>query len=102
MIYVKISDGNLDMIHHMPFDPVHGLGIDEETLLLSGILIETLPIPDVIEGKISELKYSQDKGLFYEYYDVPKTQEQLQNERFASIETDLANASYALMMGGLI
>lgn len=104
MIYFeKNKETNaVELIHYQPFDAVNGLGKTEAELLQTGILIDTIPQPVEIVGKMGVLYHTGEKGLYYEYVDVPKTPEQIQAERIAQLEADVATTNYALMMGGLI
>ncbi|OFV72124.1 hypothetical protein [Acetobacterium wieringae] len=104
MIYFeKNKETNaVEIIHYQPFDAINGLGKTEAELLQTGVLIDTIPQPVATVGKMGVLYHTDAQGLYYVYIDVPKTPEQLQAERIAQLEADVATANYALMMGGLI
>jgi hypothetical protein len=62
----------------------------------TGIIVDSVPKPDVPAGKIPDLYYLYaTKELVYEYKDAPKTNEQLTRE-------DISNIYYILMNGGLM
>lgn len=105
MIFITVNNENVvDFMHYMPFDNEHGLGKTKEELEIEGFLIETKPqIPENQEGKQATLCFDRTAlSFYYKYVDMPKTPEQLQAERIAQLEADVATANYALMMGGLI
>lgn len=73
----------------------------DKTELEKGIIVSNLevPIPDTLIGKHPELKFNPtDNSFYYEYVDRPLTDQ----EKINQLETDVATANYALMMGGLI
>lgn len=81
MIFIKFSKtGSIEFIHHDPLNSSYGLGTEEEVKELvangEGMLLEQLPEAQVLEGKQPILKYDAEKGLHYEYVDVPLTIEQ--------------------------
>ncbi len=90
MIYVEIINNEIGMTCYKPFDEKHGLGKTKEELEQTGLVVETLPTPEQIEGKVANLKYNPTtKSLYYEYVDkvpVPKTEIELALERIASLE----------------
>lgn len=71
MIYIKINDNNEVAFQHLkPFDQVLGMNKTEEELLKDGILVESVPVPKQINGKLPILKYN-GTSLYYEYQDAP-------------------------------
>lgn len=100
MVYIKVNESNkVDYIHCMPFDEVHGLGKAKDELLLDGFLVESIPEqPAEIIGKNHVLCFTIEKGVYYDCVDRELTDQ----EKIAQLETDVANANYALMMGGLL
>lgn len=71
MIYVKVNENNeVYYIHHMPFDKIHGLHKTREELEQSGYFVDSIPEPQIVEGKIAVLKYNNGE-LYYEYQDAP-------------------------------
>lgn len=76
----------------------------------NGILIEKLPEPTEQDGKVAVLYINIDtQEPFYEYEDIPKSEEDTLKERIVELEQvlakkeyELSNAEYELMMGGLI
>jgi len=91
MIYIEIDSNNYIIFrHYKPFDEKDGLGRTREELEQTGMVVETLPTPETIEGKTANLKYNPTtKSLYYEYVDkvpTPKTEMELALERIASLE----------------
>lgn len=71
-IFVRVKDDKILEIHYMPFDPVYGTGKTEAELQQEGLLVDAIPDPEPVEGKVAVLKYNpNDKTLFYDYEDVP-------------------------------
>lgn len=99
MVFIKIdSENKVNYTHYMPFDPIHGLGKTEEELLQDGHFVNVIPEPTEIPKKTHVLKFTIEKGVFYEYVDRELTDQ----EKIAQLEADVATANYALMMGGLL
>lgn len=103
MIYlgnlIKITDTkySIGFIHYMPFDAINGLGKTQEQLEQEGILIESVPQSQVIEGKTSIMYVNPvDKLIFYEYEDIPKSKEDLQQELNAKLLKDSASMQIEL------
>ncbi len=90
MIYVEIVNNEVGITHLKPFDEKDGLGKTREELEQTGLLLESEPVPEKIEGKDAVLKYNATtKSLYFEYVDkvpVPKTEMELALERIASLE----------------
>jgi hypothetical protein len=105
MIFVKLKDDEIQAIHYQPFDPVYGLGKSEEELLQEGILVESVPEPEFIEGKVPVLKYDPtNKELYYEYEDVPPTKEELLEKEIEQLKQQLQLTQQALdelILGGM-
>jgi len=77
-VYIKLLDGEVNMTHYMPFDPNNGLGKTREELESEGgIFVDSVPEPENRPGKAHILKYSEEKGLYYEYVNRPLTQEEI-------------------------
>lgn len=69
--YINPTHAKVNYIHSMPLDPVYGLGKSEAALMNEGILIESLPVKDLVEGKTPILYvHPHTKKPFYEYEDV--------------------------------
>ncbi|HID0825357.1 TPA: hypothetical protein ACXDAP_003558 [Clostridium botulinum] len=69
-------------IHYMPFDNIYGLHKTKEELELEGVLIENIPEPKHIENKQAIMYWNPvDKQIFYEYEDVPKSDEGLEQQK---------------------
>jgi hypothetical protein len=105
MIFVKVKDDEIQAIHYQPFDPVYGLGKSKEELLQEGILVESIPQPEFIEGKVPILKYNKDTNtLYYEYEDVPPTKEELLEKEIEQLKQQLQLTQRALdelILGGM-
>ncbi|HGH7177535.1 TPA: hypothetical protein ACJMKJ_005179 [Bacillus wiedmannii] len=79
MIFIKLqADGiNYESINYAPFDAKFGLGKTKEQLQTEGILVETLPEPEMKPGKYAVLKYNpNNKEFYYTYEDIPVSEEQ--------------------------
>lgn len=62
--------------HHMPFDPIYGLGKTKDELESNGaVFVDSIPEPDNIPGKNGVLKYENGQ-LVYEYVDRQLSQEE--------------------------
>lgn len=97
MIFIQTNQNNLvNYMHHMPFDPVNGLGKTKEELKKEGYLVNDIPDALQIKGKYEIMYYSKEKGIYYEYEDIPKTQEELQQEVNAKLLKDSANMQIEL------
>lgn len=71
MIFVKLENNEpTGYINYQPFDEKYGLGKTKEELLQTGILVDSIPEPEQIEGKVPVLKYD-GTNLYYEYQDAP-------------------------------
>ncbi|GAA0240506.1 hypothetical protein [Metaclostridioides mangenotii] len=69
----------------------------------TGLVVDKLPEQQKIEGKVSILYVNIDtKEPFYEYEDIPKTEENILKDRVNELEQGQANTEYVLMMGGLL
>lgn len=78
MKYIELKDKEVVAVHFVPFDPVHGLGKTKEELEAEGgVFVESVPEPENRPGKAPVLKYSEEKGLYYEYVNRPLTQEEI-------------------------
>ena len=90
MIYVEILNEDIGLIHYKPFDTKDGLHKTKEELEKNGVLVESLPIPEYIEGKTVKLKYnSKNNTLYYEYMDIGeihKTEIEILQERIKALE----------------
>jgi hypothetical protein len=105
MIFVKLKDDEIQAIHYQPFDPVYGLKKSQEELLQEGILVESIPKPEFIEGKVPVLKYDPtNKELYYEYEDIPPTKEELLEKEIEQLKQQLQITQQALdelLLGGM-
>ena len=70
--FLKLEGNKVTLIHNMPFDETHGFHKTEEELLRDGILLDEVPEPENIDGKIALPYYTPEKGLYYEYEDAPQ------------------------------
>lgn len=84
-IYIRVGKNNVvEFIHRSPFDPANGLQSTRDELEKTGVFIDTIPNPDMIEGKRAIPKYNPDnKSVYYDYVDIPlsltERVEQLEN-----------------------
>lgn len=70
--FLRVEGTRVTLIHYMPFDAVNGLGKSEAELAAEGVLVDTIPEPNVVAGKIAVANYTPEKGVYYEYVDAPK------------------------------
>lgn len=76
MIYIETdSEGAVSYIHNFPFHQKYGLNKSEYELRESGYLVNSIPKPENISGKVGVLKYD-GKNFYYEYIDRPLTPEE--------------------------
>ena len=76
MIYFEHKDGDVTVIHYMPFHAVHGLGKSKEELEQTGFFVASVPDEEFVQGKISKLKFNEGMGeLYYEYVDAPPSEQ---------------------------
>ena len=102
--FIKLSDSKWQPMstHHMPFDPIYGLNKTQIELESIGILVDEIPQPFLLEGKIVSAMFinPQTKEIWYEYIDELLTPEQEleifkhkvkeQEQQLAATNTDLA------------
>ena len=69
--FIQLDGGKVTLIHHMPFDPVQGLGKSEAELGQMGVLLETIPEPEQREGFIPLPYYTPERGFYYQYEPAP-------------------------------
>ncbi|HDK7138947.1 TPA: hypothetical protein PTV74_001364 [Clostridium botulinum] len=82
--FEKVEENKLKVrfIHYMPFDPINGLHKTKEELEQEGVLIENIPESKYIENKQAIMYYNPiKKEIFYEYEDVPKSDEGLEQQK---------------------
>lgn len=84
--YNKLAkeDVAIDLTHYFP---------DElpQEMLEQGLLVEEVPEPEQREGKYGVLMINPvTKELYYNYFDIPKTEADLQRERLQSLEEENA------------
>lgn len=101
MIYLKLNGSDIEFTHFKPFDKVDGLGKTEEELLSDGILVDSIPEPEPIEGKAPVLKYD-GTNLYYEYVDAPLTPEEQTKQEIESLKAQNAQMLLVLVEGGLM
>ncbi|URN84996.1 hypothetical protein [Acetobacterium wieringae] len=91
MLFIKTnSDNQVTFIHYKPFDEINGLKKTETELLKEGFLVESLPAVEEVEGKNVIYFYTQTGGFSHEYFDVPKTKEQIYAEKLDQLENQTA------------
>lgn len=97
MIFISLNQNNeINVIHYMPFDDKYGLGKTEEELLQEGILINSIPEPEQVEGKVPILKYN-GTDLYYEYVDAPVDEMTALKNKIESQEQALAETNATLL-----
>lgn len=104
MIFLKHDEtGKVNYTHYMPFHEKHGLGKTREELEQEGILVDNIPEPEEIEGKSAILHCNPEtKELWYEYEDIPKTEEEQQQEVINTLGQELAMLKIQLITGGVL
>lgn len=70
--FITVENGKVQLTHFMPFDSKEGFGKTEAELLQMGYLLDEIPEPEKIKGKIPVACYTEEKGFYYEYEDEPK------------------------------
>lgn len=92
MIFIKISNDNrVEFVHYQPFNLLNGLGKTREQLEQEGILVDSIPEPQQIEGKQAVMYWNPiDKNVFYEYKDIPKSKEENLEEKIKTLTENLA------------
>jgi len=105
----KILLNDLDLLEDNIFivNSIHCFPIKSGTNTENGILIpkEDFPIIDnkIIETMDYRLYYNKTiNKAYYEYFERPKTEEDLLKDRVYELEQGQANTEYILMEGGLI
>lgn len=102
MIFVKINvDNTIASIHYQPFNEKYGLGMTEDELRLEGILVDSIPEPEQLEGKVPILKYN-GTNLFYEYENVTLSPEEQTKQEIELLKSQNAQMLFALVQGGLM
>jgi len=84
-------------VHYMPFDEVNGLGMTEEELELSGMLVDSIPSAVIPKGqrKTGMFINPQTKEVWYEYETIPPTKEEL-----LQAQVDELTIAMAALIGG--
>lgn len=90
-------------IHNMPFDEFNGLGKSENELKKIGALVEEIPEPEEIEGKVPVMYYNpQANSIYYEYIDRPLTPEEELRQRELQQRIELMQQVLDdLLLGGM-
>lgn len=103
MIYIQIdNNGYVLYQHNIPFDPVHGLGKTEEELLITGILVDNIPLPYFVAGKQPITKYDNiSKQIYFEYVDIPMSDDERKNFNRDQEILIMKQALDELILGGL-
>lgn len=72
MIYIRTDVNNkIEVVHYQPFDDKNGYGLSEDELKQTGFLIENIPDPEQKENQTPIAYYTKEKGVWYEYEDIP-------------------------------
>lgn len=92
-----INNGNGSFtIHYHP----EKLGKSEEELGKMGLLIDTIPEPEIIEGKEAVLRFDGNK-LYYDYVDIqPSNEEKIQQLRSELENTIIELTTLIALQGG--
>lgn len=98
MIFIKVENSIVTFIHTRP-------EILNDAILADGLLVESIPEPEQLDGKTPVLKYD-GTNLYYEYVDAPvdemtalKNQLAAQNQKLADQEQAILELT-TLLAGG--
>lgn len=69
--FIQLEGGKVTLIHNMPFDPVNGMGKTEAELSQLGVLLDAIPDPEPMEGKIALPYYTEERGFYWVYEEAP-------------------------------
>lgn len=74
--------------------------VNEVPNTIKGEIVNTLPIDETAEGKMTNGLYfnPNTKELWYEYIDIPKTLEQIQQEALEGVQMQLFQAQTELLI----
>ena len=87
---IESTKFGVGFIHYMPFDEVNGMHKTIDELIAMGCLVEELPEEQHIQGKESKLFFNPvDKVVWYEYEDIPKTPDEIRDEKIALMQAAL-------------
>ncbi len=90
----------ISFTHYVPFDKVNGLNKTKEELEKEGYLVESIPEPKEL-NKIPTLYLNPETmELFYEYQDMPKSKEELLEEKVILLQN--AIDEILLKTGGIL
>lgn len=90
MVFIKHDSGKVNFIHYLPFHEEYGMKKTQEELELEGILVENVPKPVTQEGKNAVMRYNiETKKITYDYEDIPKTEEDIQQQKIQELENAL-------------
>ena len=95
--FITLDGERVMLIHHMPFDSVNGLGKTEEELSQMGVLLDEIPEPEQINGKIPVAYYNETQGFYYLYEDAPAAPATMDDVEALNAKTD-----YIGMMAGVL
>lgn len=89
MIFVKVNatSKEIEFIHYKPFDKKLGMNKTEDELLKIGMLIDSMPVPEQIQGKVPFLKFN-GTDFYYEYEDIPITPEEKSQQEIKQLKTE--------------
>lgn len=80
--FIALDGERVTLIHYMPFDSINGMHKTEAELAQMGVLLDEIPDPEQIEGKIPVACYNATDGFHYIYEDAPVTTD----DRVAALE----------------
>jgi hypothetical protein len=99
MIFLKVEEQKVTLIHYMPFDEKDGLKRTQEELEQEGMLIDNLPEVEQIEGKKPVLYCNPNtKEVWYEHEDIQKTKEELLQDKVTQLENALIETQNTVNM----
>lgn len=97
MYYIWLNK-NGDILSTMRAELAPNTGMSEEELLKNGVYLNSIPEPEIRVGFDSEMKYSKEQGVYYNYVPRPlnleeqinSLGEQLTQEKLKNIQKDSA------------
>lgn len=100
MIFIKVNDDKRVVYRNAEYV---SLSDERKEKIGEGILVDSIPEPEQIEGKAPILYCNPEtKELWYEYEDIPPTKEELLEQKIQAQERAIAEltALLSMMMGG--
>ena len=68
LIWTNTHNSEVNRIHYRPERL-------NEAQKKDAVVVDTIPLAEQVKGKYAVLNYTEERGLFYEYYDIPEEPE---------------------------